>query len=347
MNIKSLVRKNILDLKPYSSARSNHLEGVLLDANENPFGSVIENDLNLNRYPDPKQTEIRNVLSKYLSVNPENIFIGVGSDEVIDLAVRIFCEPQKNNVIICEPTYGMYKVACDINDISTVTVPLNLQYDIDVKKVLGSVTPDTKMIFFCSPNNPTGNLLSKKKIVQIAKKFNGIIIVDQAYADFSLEDEDIQSLLRYKNIILLRTFSKAWGLAGIRCGYAIADLEIIQLFFKIKSPYNLNKLSSEVILKALKKKNIKQRFVAKINKEKKWLINNISPLQGIEKIYPSDANFVLFKVKNAKDIYEKLAEKGIIIRDRSNQLNLKNCLRISIGTPAENKLFLSELKKIL
>jgi histidinol-phosphate aminotransferase len=348
MNIELLVRKNILSLKPYSSARSSYLNGVLLDANENPLGSVIENDLQLNRYPDPNQMQVRKALSRYLGIEDKKLFIGVGSDEVIDLVIRIFCEPKKNNVVICEPTYGMYKVACDINEVKTVSVPLNKKFDIDVNTVFNSINPNTKLIFLCSPNNPTGNLLSLNKIVRIAKKFNGIIVVDQAYIDFADEkDKSIAGLLKYKNIILLRTFSKAWGLAGIRCGYAIADEEIIKLFFKIKSPYNLNKLTAEMIIKALRKESLKNRFIAEINYAKEYLIKELSKIEQIEKIYPSDANFILFKIKNATMVYQKLAESGVIIRNRGNQLNLKNCLRISVGTTSENKLFLSKLKKIL
>lgn len=347
MNIDKLVRSNILTLKPYTSARETHLSGILLDANENSFGSVITNNLELNRYPDPNQTEIRLALSKQLKIDFKNLFIGVGSDEVIDLTIRIFCEPALDEVIICEPTYGMYKVACDINNVKSRIVNLNEKFDVDIQGILNATNERTKIIFLCSPNNPTGNLLTTKKIIQIAKKFNGIIVVDQAYIDFAEEKNSILDFLNYKNILLLRTFSKAWGLAGVRCGYAIASEKIINLFFKVKSPYNLNKLTANFVLKALKNVKKKNIFVQKIIQEKKKLIEEMNKIEGIEKIFPSDANFILFKVKNSKEIYDKLSAKGIIIRDRSNQINLEGCLRISVGKPKENKQFLRELKKIL
>ncbi len=345
--IEQLVRKNILNLKPYQSARTSFSKGVLLDANENSFGSVVENNLSLNRYPDPLQSSLRDKLSKILNLNADNLFLGVGSDEIIDLLIRIFCTPGKDSVLITEPTYGMYRVACNINDVNILTVPLNNRFQIDVKKTLSKVTSNTKLIFLCSPNNPTGNLLNKKSIQTLLKKFNGIIIVDEAYIDFSEENSLIHEVKNYKNLVIIRTFSKAWGLAGIRAGYAVANDLIIKLLFKIKAPYNLSKLTSQMITEALDNISRKKQLVKKLNTEKTKLSSELRKLRCVQKVYNSDANFILFRIKNAKQVYKKLSSEGIIIRDRSSQLNLYNCLRVTVGTPEENKLFISKLKEIL
>jgi len=347
MNLNKLARKNILELKPYSSARRSFLTGVLLDANENSFGSVVDSKLELNRYPDPNQTKLRRSVGDYLQVNPDNIFLGVGSDEIIDLLIRIFCEPNKEEVIICEPTYGMYKVACDVNAVKTKTVLLNDNFDIDEESLLKSITPKTKMIFLCSPNNPTGNLLSWKSIAKISKKFNGIIVIDQAYIDFSKELFSAADFKKMKNVVLLRTFSKAWGLAGIRCGFAIADKGIINLLFKVKLPYNINKLTADFVISSLKKNKKKNTFVAKIISEREKIISELKKLDKIITVFPSEANYILFKVENAERLYTALTKSGIIIRNRSSQVKLSNCLRVSIGTPEQNQLFLRELTKIL
>ncbi len=347
--IEKLVRKNILKLKPYTSARDSFLEGILLDANENSFGSVIndEHNLQLNRYPDPAQNKLREKLADYLNVSTKNLFFGVGSDEIIDLLISIFCEPKKDTVIIPEPTYGMYKVACDVNDVKTISVPLNKNFQVDIKATLSSVQKNTKMIFLCSPNNPTANSLSKKGVIPILKNFKGIVVIDEAYIDFCKNQSFISELKKYKNLVVIRTFSKAWGLAGIRCGYSIADEFITNLLFKIKAPYNLNKLTANAILSALSKVMQKNNFVKKLNSEKEKLINELKNIKEIQRIYPSDANFILFKIKNATKVYNKLASEGVIIRNRSNQLNLENCLRVSVGTPNENKKFIKALKIVL
>lgn len=347
--IEKLVRKNILKLKPYTSARDSFLEGILLDANENSLGSVIkdEHNLQLNRYPDPAQNKLREKLAGYLNVSTNNLFFGVGSDEIIDLLIRIFCEPNKDSVVIPEPTYGMYKVACDINNVKTISVPLNKNFQVDVKKTLSFVNKNTKMIFLCSPNNPTSNLLSKKNVIRILKNFTGIVVIDEAYIDFCEKQSFISELKMYKNLVIMRTFSKAWGLAGIRCGYSVSDEFTTNLLFKIKAPYNLNKLTANAILSALSRIKQKNNFVRKLNSEKEKLINELKNIKQIQKVYPSDANFILFKIKNASEIYNKLTSKGVIIRDRSNQLNLDNCLRVSVGTPTENEKFISTLNKIL
>lgn len=345
MEINSLVRENIKKLKPYTSARQGYLSGILLDANENSFGSVVESDLQLNRYPDPNQNILRDKLSDYLKIKKENLFVGVGSDEIIDLLVRIFCEPKIDNVIITEPTYGMYKVACDISNIEAKTVPLNNEFQLDINSIKNSVDENTKLVFCCSPNNPTGNLLDKKDILETAKSINGLLIVDEAYVDFMESGSSIDLINEQNNIIVMRTFSKAWGLAGIRAGYCIADKSIIDYLFKIKSPYNLNKMTSDIILSALDNIEKKNYFIEQINQQKELLINQLKKNKYVDKIFPSDANFVLVKFKNGKYLYDELVKKGIILRDRSGQLNLQNCIRITIGNEEENNILIKELER--
>lgn len=347
--VNKLVRKNILKLKPYTSARDSHLEGVLMDANENSLGSVIEDNRNqkLNRYPDPSQKALREKLAEYLNVKAHNLFFGVGSDEIIDLLIRIFCEPGKDSVIIPKPTYGMYHVACDINNVKVISVPLNKNFHVNVIQTIKAVQKNSKMIFLCSPNNPTGNLLKRKSVIDLLKKFNGIIVVDEAYIDFCEKESLIDLVNEYENLVITRTFSKAWGLAGIRCGYSIANPEITSLLFKIKAPYNMNKLTASTILMALDKYKIRNEFVKKLNAEKEKLIRELNKIKAVNKILPTDANFVTFSIKNSDKIFYKLAEDGIIIRNRSNELNMKNCLRVSIGSPTENKLFIKKLNEAI
>lgn len=347
--IENLVRKNILKLKPYTSARDSFLEGVLMDANENSLGSVIEDEhnLQLNRYPDPAQNKLREKLADYLKVSTKKLFFGVGSDEIIDLLIRIFCEPKKDTVLIPEPTYGMYKVSCDVNDVKTISVPLTKNFQVDVRATLSAIQKNTKMIFLCSPNNPTGNLLSKNNVTKILKSFKGIVVIDEAYIDFNENKSFLPELKKYSNLVITRTFSKAWGLAGIRCGYSIADEEITNLLFKVKAPYNLNKLTANSILDALSHTKQKDKFVKKLNSERDKLISELKQIKEVKKILITDANFITFRINNANEVFTKLANEGVIIRNRSNQLNLENCLRVSVGTPSENKKFIKTLKKVL
>lgn len=347
--IEKLVRKNILNLKPYTSARDSFLEGILLDANENSLGSTIkdEHNLQLNRYPDPAQNQVREKLAEYLNIEKEKLFLGVGSDEIIDLLIRIFCNPGKDSVLITEPTYGMYRAACNVNDVKVLTAPLNRDFQINVKDTLEKVQKNTKIIFLCSPNNPTGNLLNKKSVLRIVKNFNGIVVMDEAYIDFCEDHSYINRVKKNKNLVIMRTFSKAWGLAGIRSGYSIADEFITDLLFKIKAPYNLNKLTANAILEALSNVKQKNNFVRKLNSEKDKLIKQLKEIKQVQKVFSSDANFILFKVKNAADVYVKLASEGIIIRDRSNQPGLEDCLRVSISTKKENNNFIKKLKEVI
>ncbi|MCX7875535.1 MAG: histidinol-phosphate transaminase [Melioribacteraceae bacterium] len=344
MNINNLVRENILKLKPYTSARESHLNGILLDANENSLGSVVElNGLELNRYPDPNQNKIREKLSQLLSLPKENLFFGVGSDEIIDLLIKIFCNPSEDEVIICEPTYGMYKVCCDINNVRVCNVLLDLQYDIDLLKIKNAINNKTKIIFLCSPNNPTGNLLSKEKIIELTK-LNVIVVVDEAYIDFANDEGLIKHAVELSNLVVTRTFSKAWGLAGVRAGFSVASSEITNLLFKVKLPYNINKLTSDVILNALNNFEKRNLFVNKIIEERKRIENELNNIPFVLKILPSDSNFISFKVEKPKEVFSYLESKGIIIRDRSNQYNFSGYLRVSIGTTYENDRFINELK---
>lgn len=347
MNIEKLVRKNILQLKPYTSARDKFQDGIFLDANENSFGSVIESEIEiLNRYPDPHQKQLRKSLSNILNISEQKLFFGVGSDEIIDLAIRIFCEPKKSNVIIPQPTYGMYQVACDINEVKVKSVPLDENFDIDVEAVMKAINKNTRMIFLCSPNNPTGNLLSEKRIRFLAEKSDLIIFIDEAYIDFDEDGSFTKYISEFNNVIISRTFSKAWGLAGVRCGYCIADDFIINLLFKVKAPYTINKLTASAILTALSKSDTKLNLISKILAERKKLISELSQINFIETIYPSSANFLLVKMENASEVFETLNQKGIRVRMRQDDERLKDCLRITVGTYEENNLLIKALKEI-
>ncbi len=349
MEIKNLVRKNILSLNPYTSARQSHLTGILLDANENSYGTVLDNYswLQLNRYPDPQQTQLRQALGEVLNIPPGNLFFGVGSDEIIDLLIRIFCYPGKDKVIVCEPTYGMYKVACDINDIGVTNVPLDQKFQLDTEAIKKEADEKTKIIFICSPNNPSSNLIDREQVLNLAKELNVIIVVDEAYIDFSGHESLIKQTLEYSNLIVMRTFSKAWGLAGARCGFCIANEIIIELLFKVKAPYNMNKLTSNAILGAIKNIARRDAFINKILSERKRLEKELLQRKKILNVLPSDANFISFKVENPKKVFGHLETNGIVIRDRSNHFNFGGYLRLTVGTEEENNLFLKKLDEIL
>ncbi len=350
MEIKDLVRQNILSLKPYTSARDIYesSEGILLDANENNWGSTFNeiDSLNLNRYPDPHQNDLKGLVGNYYSIAAENLFFGVGSDEIIDLLIRIFCEPSADKVIIPGPTYGMYKVACDINNVETIHVLLNDNFQINVDAIEKKYNKNVKIIFLCSPNNPTGNLLNKKDVLTLCKSFNSIIIVDEAYIDFSIEGTFIDEIKNYPNLIILRTFSKAWGLAGIRLGYCISNPDIIEFLFKVKAPYNISSLTRFALKFALKNTGLKDLFVKSIIKERDRLWNQLESLTGVRHVYKSDANFLLVKFDDPNYVQKKLAGKGIIVRNRNSQPKLSGCLRISIGNKEENDILWDEIKRI-
>ncbi len=348
--IDNLVRNNIKKLKPYTCARDLYSTGILLDANENSFGSTFQEleELHLNRYPDPHQVDLRNAVSKLLNVEANKLFFGVGSDEIIDLLIRIFCEPKEDQVMLLEPTYGMYKVACDINNVETVSPLLNNSFQIDFAEVERHYSDKVKIIFVCSPNNPTGNLLNKNDILRLCKTYNSIVVVDEAYIDFSEPSASlINEVSNYQNLVVMRTFSKAWGLAGVRLGFCATDEEIISYLFKVKAPYNINALTRYAVLKSITNEEKKKGAVSAIISERVRVENELKNISTITNVYPSDANYLLIRLPNAKAVQKQLAENGIVIRDRSSQPKLDNCLRITIGTKEENDTLLSELKNLL
>lgn len=347
MELEKLVRKNILNLNPYTSARDQYQDGILLDANENSFGSVIESGVeNLNRYPDPHQNELRKALSEYLKIDISKLILGVGSDQIIDLVIRLFCDPGESNVIVPHPSYGVFKVACDINNIEVRNCKLDSNFDIDVDAILKHVNDQTKMVILCSPNNPTGNLFSYEKIETLAAAFNGIVFIDEAYIEFSETNSFLKDLIRFKNVVISRTFSKAWGLAGVRCGYCIADEFIVRLLFKVKDPYSISRLTENTIVKALKSSERKSELVNKILAEKVKLIEQLKIFDFVIQIYPSDANFILVKMKNADKIFTYLNQKKIRIRMRKDDERLVDCLRITVGNLEENNLLINALKEM-
>lgn len=333
-SIQHLVRPNILKLKPYSSARDEFSgkEGVFLDANENPFG-------NLNRYPDPYQKPLKDKLSKIKNLSNNQIFIGNGSDEVIDILYRIFCNPTKDKVIICPPTYGMYEVSANINDVEILKIPLNENFQMNLTEI--EQDSDAKLLFLCSPNNPTGNTLTH--IEKVLSFFKGIVVVDEAYIDFSSTPSFIEKINIYPNLVVMQTFSKAWGLAGARVGIAYSNPEIIALMNKVKPPYNVSKLNQEAALKALENNALFLKQKDEIVKQKVWMKNALSELTFVQKIFPSDANFLLLEVANANELYQYLIEKKVIVRNRNSVV--KNCIRITIGSETENKLLIKEMKQ--
>lgn len=340
--LKELVRENIWNLKPYSCAR-DEFKGeakAYLDANENPFNTLY------NRYPDPLQWAVKEKIAELKYVKPSQIMLGVGSDEPIDLIFRVFCEPKQDNVVAINPTYGMYGVCADINNVEYRQVNLEEDFSLDADKVLNSVDENTKVIFLCSPNNPTGNLLSEAQIEKILKGFDGIVVIDEAYIDFSDKPSWLTKLKKYPQLVILQTFSKAWGLAAARCGMAFASEEIISFFNKVKYPYNINILTQKLILEKLENIDIKENWVKEILSQRTLMIEELKQLSIVEHIYPTDANFVLVKVDDANLRYKQLVEKGIIVRNRNSVTLCENCLRITIGTAQDNKELLKALTSL-
>lgn len=343
MDINKLQRKNIQSLKPYSSARGEYTGEamVFLDANENPFNEPY------NRYPDPLQKELKEKIAKLKHVDSENIFLGNGSDEPIDLLIRAFCEPGTDNIVSINPTYGMYEVAADISNIELVKVSLNDDFELGAQEILDATNDNTKLIFLCSPNNPTGNSLNKEALHVITSSFNGIVIIDEAYIDFAPGKSFLNEIEKYPNLVILQTFSKAWGMAGIRLGMAFAPLDIINILNKIKYPYNLNILTQQKALELLDKKVTVQNWVKLLIAERKKMEKLLIEFPFVEKVYPSDANFLLLKVHDAEGIYKYLVEEGIIVRNRSKVHLCEGCLRITIGSSEENETLLNALNKLL
>lgn len=342
-NLSDLIRPNIRDLVPYSSAR-DEFKGearIFLDANENSLGSPLTKWYN--RYPDPMQWAVKEKLSVIKGVAPQNIFLGNGSDECIDILLRAFCEPAVDNIIIVPPTYGMYEVSANINNVKVKKVPLTPGFQLDLPALEEAVDDNTKMIFLCSPNNPTGNSLIREDVEMLLNNYFGIVVMDEAYINFSRQRSYVQELEDYPNLVVLQTLSKAWGLAALRVGMAFASESIINVMNKIKPPYNINQASQELALKALDEVEQVNEMIRILVQERTRLEKELPRLPVVEHVYPSDANFLLVKVKDAKGLYQKLLNKGIVVRDRSNVILCDDCLRITVGTEKENTELLDAL----
>jgi len=335
-NLDSLTRENIKKLTPYSSAR-DEFSGeakVFLDANENSLGSPLLKWYN--RYPDPHQQLIKQKLSTIKGILPEHIFLGNGSDECIDILFRCFCEPGKDNVIICPPTYGMYEVSANINDVSIRRAPLLPDFQLDLVHLENLIDINTKIIWLCSPNNPTGNSLNRSDIEMVLNNFNGIVVIDEAYINFARQKSFVQELKEYPNLVVLQTLSKAWGLAGLRLGMAFASQSIIEVMNKVKPPYNINQATQDLVLKALEEVGQVNDMIKLLVDMRQALAEVFTSMPTVETVYPSDANFILVKIADARKVYEFLLTKGIVLRDRSNVQLCENCLRITVGTEQEN-----------
>lgn len=343
-NLNNLLRENIKNLVPYSSARDEFKgeASVFLDANENSYGSPIPTPFN--RYPDPLQFAVKTRLSEIKGVPPRNIFLGNGSDEAIDILFRAFCRPGIDNVITVPPTYGMYEVSANINDVAIKKVPLTPDYQLNLEEIAAAIDENTKLIFICSPNNPTANSINRDDIETVLANFEGIVVIDEAYINYSRQKTFIQELTEYSNLVVLQTLSKAWGLAGLRIGMAFASEEIIEVFNRVKPPYNINQASQQLALEALNNIDQVNSWIKETIAEREKLVANLASLPFVVKIYPSDANFILVKTSDAKGIYNYLVERGIIVRDRSKVELCEGSLRITIGTPAENEILIQNLK---
>jgi histidinol-phosphate aminotransferase len=341
--LNKLLRENIKNLVPYSSARDEFTgeAKVFLDANENSLGSPLTKWYN--RYPDPHQTKLKDAISKVKSVSTEQIFLGNGSDECIDILYRCVCNPDKDNIIICPPTYGMYEVSANINDIEIRKAPLLDNFQLNLAHIETLVDENTKLIWICSPNNPTGNSMNREDVETVLNNFNGLVIVDEAYINFSRHKSFIPDLADYPNLVVLQTFSKAWGMAGLRLGMAFASPEIIEVLGRVKAPYNVNQVTQDLAIKALDEVGQVNDMITELVQMREALKGVFEKLPLVEKIYDSDANFLLMKVRDAKAVYENLLTKGIVVRDRSNVQLCENCLRITVGTEKENTILVDAL----
>ncbi|MDR1602763.1 MAG: histidinol-phosphate transaminase [Tannerella sp.] len=339
MDIAKWVRPNIRRLKPYSCARSEFKgeASIYLDANENPMNSPYS------RYPDPLQETLKAKIARLKDVRPSQIMLGVGSDEPIDLVIRIFCEPQQDNIVAIDPTYGMYRVCADINNVEYRRVLLNEDYTLDAERLLAATDRHTKVIFLCSPNNPSGNLLNRSEMAKVVENFDGIVVIDEAYIDFSSEASWLTALDNYPNIIIFHTFSKAWGLASVRCGMAFASEEIISYFNKVKYPYNINLLTQNFVSEQIEDASHKNGWVELLLAQRAWLAGQLKTISWVAKVYPSDANFLLVKTPDADRIYQRLVDEGIIVRNRNSVSLCLGCLRITVGSPEENAALVQAL----
>lgn len=345
--LDDFVRPNIRALAPYRCARDDYDSGILLDANENSFGPNIPKANGLHRYPSPYQWELKEKIATFRNVEKEQIFVGVGSDEPIDLLIRIFCEPKNEAIIITPPTYGMYKVAASINDVGVVSVPLKPDFQLQIDEILKQSSQKTKILFLCSPNNPTGNDLNHQDIERLIRSFPGIVVVDEAYIDFSDKPSFCARINEFPNLIVLQTLSKSFGLAGIRLGLAFAQKEIIQYLAKIKAPYNINQLTADVASKAFDHIAEMQQSVANLIQERTFLESEFSKIGVVQQIFPSDANFILIRVPNALAIYRALPNLGVVIRYRGDQIHCEETLRITVGTHEENLHLIKAFKQVV
>ncbi|MDC1195112.1 histidinol-phosphate transaminase [Flavobacteriaceae bacterium] len=344
MNLNKLLRKNILGMKPYSSARDEYkdlqADMVFLDANENPFDTL------LNRYPDPQQTRLKEIIATLKEVSTEQLLLGNGSDEVLDLIFRAFCEPNQDSILTLPPTYGMYDVLANLNAVENIQVPLSPDFQLEVDSILAAIESRTKLLFICSPNNPSGNAVDRKAIERLLNEFKGVVVIDEAYIDFTNEVSLTAYLNMYPNLIVIQTLSKAYGLAGIRLGICYASNAIIAVLNKIKPPYNINTLTQDAAIKALENKDVVDVQVETLLNERNRLINAFKSVSFIKKIYPSEANFILIKVDDANKRYDELIKNSVVVRNRSSQLHCENCLRITVGTPSENAQLLTLLNTL-
>lgn len=342
MNINNIVRGNVLKMKPYSSARDEFegMEGIFLDANENPYENGV------NRYPDPYQKELKNKIASIKGVSVANILLGNGSDEVLDLLYRAFCGPKEDNVIMISPSYGMYKVLANLNNVELKEVMLEKDFSLDAQKIIDDVDENTKMILLCSPNNPTGNQIEFNVIKQVLENTNCLVVVDEAYIDFSEKNSCVGDLSKYNQLVVSQTLSKYYGMAGIRLGMCFASEEIIAVLNKIKPPYNVNVLTQNKAIELLEKANDKD-YKQEVITQRNYLSNELGKFEFVKEVYPSDANFILMRTIDANSIYNQLIKKNIIVRNRTKEPLCENCLRITVGTPAENELLLQTLKQIV
>jgi len=346
-DINTLLRKNIQQLQAYSSARDEFSGSakVFLDANENSLGSPLTKWYN--RYPDPHQHQVKAAISAIKGITPDHIFLGNGSDECIDILFRCFCEPGKDNVVICTPTYGMYEVSAHINDIEIRKAPLTEDFQLDLIHLENLVDAHTKIIWICSPNNPTGNSIHREDILTVLNNFKGIVVIDEAYINFARQKTFVQDLGEYENLVVLQTFSKAWGLAALRLGMAFASSEIIAVMDKVKPPYNINQATQDLALKALEEIGQVNDMIRELVEMREALAEVFKQMPAVEKVYPSDANFILIKIKKARAVYEYLLTRGIVVRDRSNVQLCADCLRITVGTEQENTVLVDALSDFI
>ena len=347
-DLSKVARSNVLALEPYRCARDDYSDGILLDANENSFGPAVDGyeQLNLNRYPDPLHYDLKVEIAKLRGVKKEQIFLGVGSDEAIDLLFRIFCNPRDDNALITPPTYGMYKVCAKVNDVPIKTCNLTPEFDVDVEGTLAAIDDKTKLLFLCSPGNPTAKVIPNSVVETILSKFTtGIVVVDEAYIDFSGTESACCLIDKYPNVVVCQTVSKAFGLAGIRLGMAFAREDVIQLMNNVKAPYNVNSLTIEVAKKAYGDLAIFDKNKAAIMSERDYLVEQLRNFDKVRKIHHSDANFILFEIANSKKLYLAMANAGVVCRYRGGEVHCADCLRVTVGTREENDTFMSAIKK--